>query len=194
MEASPDQLTAAQGLSVAQLRDFGLYAGDGKGIAGHLEFERPLWLFSPRHIRHCRFGAFSYVNGRGSSSFYRVQPGRYFQCAESAIIGPPDHPQDWFTTHPFGFTRSRGISHALRRRRFRAARAGRQQILPLHRWRAVDHPHRSRGLDRCGCHRTSRCQHWGWRHHRGRQRRQPRCTAVCDRCRHTRYSEAHALR
>lgn len=98
-------MSTANGLSVEQLRDYGLYAGDGRGIAGALEFERPLWLFSPRHIRHCRFGAFSYVNGRGSSSFYRVETGRYFQCAESAIIGPPDHPHDWFTTHPFGFTR-----------------------------------------------------------------------------------------
>lgn len=97
--------TPAEGLSVEQLRDYGLYAGDGRGIAGSLDYERPLWLFSPRQIRRCRFGAFSYVNGRGSSSFYRVQTGRYFQCAESAIIGPPDHPHDWFTTHPFGFTR-----------------------------------------------------------------------------------------
>ncbi|MBY8966089.1 MAG: CatB-related O-acetyltransferase [Algiphilus sp.] len=105
MEASLDKVTPAHGLSVAQLRDFGLHAGDGNGIAGHLEFERPLWLFSPRHIRHCRFGAFSYVNGRGSSSLYRVHTGRYFQCAESTIIGAPDHPRDWFTTHPFGFTR-----------------------------------------------------------------------------------------
>jgi len=105
------QAAARQGVPAEALRECGLYAGDGASIAGTLTFERPLWLFSPRHIRHCRFGAFSYVNGRGSSSFYRVETGRYFQCAESAIIGPPDHPHDWFTTHPFAFTRPEEFPH-----------------------------------------------------------------------------------
>lgn len=109
--ASVAKAVARQGVSADALREYGLYAGDGRSIAGTLTFERPLWLFSPRHIRHCRFGAFSYVNGRGSSSFYRVETGRYFQCAESTIVGPPDHPHDWFSTHPFAFTRREEFPH-----------------------------------------------------------------------------------
>src|SRR5690606_19073307 len=31
--------------------------------------------------------------------------GRYSQIGESSIIGPPEHPMDWFSSHPFTFTR-----------------------------------------------------------------------------------------
>lgn len=115
-------MNAAQDAHIVDARgleDYGLFAGSGSAIAGELRYESPVWLFNPRHIRHCSFGAFSYVNGRGGTSLYRVRTGRYFQCAESSIIGPPDHPHDWFSTHPFAFTREQEFPSLYRDPSFR---------------------------------------------------------------------------
>ncbi|WP_277346234.1 antibiotic acetyltransferase [Solimonas marina] len=50
-------------------------------------------------------GAFTYFNSAGVTSAYRAHFGRYAQIAESVIVGAPEHPLDWFSTHPIAFTR-----------------------------------------------------------------------------------------
>ena len=89
---------------VPALQDAGLMGG--ANIAGSLRFERPAWLYGHR-LKDCTVGAFTYFNAAGSTSLYRVTLGRYSQIGESSIIGPPEHPHDWFSSHPFAFTRPR---------------------------------------------------------------------------------------
>lgn len=79
-------------------------AGDGDGIFGSLTFERPCWPQAHR-LKDCVLGAFTFFNAAGMTSAYRVRFGRYSQIGESSIIGPPEHPQSWFSSHPFAFTR-----------------------------------------------------------------------------------------
>jgi len=43
-----------------------------------------------------RFGAFSYINGRGR--FSSVEIGRYCSIAERVSVGYPEHPTDWIST------------------------------------------------------------------------------------------------
>lgn len=85
------------------LRDHGLHWIEDPAVKGFLEFERPVFLYSPRRLVRTRIGAFSYCN-RDLSAF-AVDIGRYCSIGESVIIGAPEHPIDWFTTHPFAFTR-----------------------------------------------------------------------------------------
>lgn len=92
-------------VSSAELIEYGLGVAARSGITGSLEYERPAFLHAPKGMRHCRLGAFSYVNGGHASNLYHADLGRYCQIAEDVIIGPPEHPTDWFSTHPFAFTR-----------------------------------------------------------------------------------------
>jgi acetyltransferase-like isoleucine patch superfamily enzyme len=87
------------------LRDHGLVVVQGKTIVGSLIYERPAYVFDPRRIKHCTLGAFTLINGLATTSMYRCRVGRYGQIGESVILGPPEHPQDWFSNHPFAFTR-----------------------------------------------------------------------------------------
>ncbi|WP_051362035.1 CatB-related O-acetyltransferase [Solimonas soli] len=86
----------------APLREHGLLGG--AGVVGTLEYERPAYIYGHR-LKDCSIGAFTYLNTAGNTSAYRCRLGRYVQVAESVIIGPPEHPLDGFSTHPFAFTR-----------------------------------------------------------------------------------------
>lgn len=100
--------------AVLRLERHGLAVITGSTIVGSLEYERPAFVHDPRRIKHCRLGAFTYVNGRYTTSLYHCHVGRYTQIAEAAIIGPPQHPTDWFTTHPFAFTRPEELPNMYR--------------------------------------------------------------------------------
>lgn len=89
------------------LADYGLSLFERTGIEGGLTYERPAFVHGPRRIRDCALGAFTLVNGGGTTSMYRCRVGRYAQIGEAVILGPPEHPQDWFSNHPFAFTRER---------------------------------------------------------------------------------------
>lgn len=89
----------------ANLYAHGLAVITGKSIVGTLDYERPAFVHDPRRIKHCRLGAFTLINGLNTTSMYHCDVGRYGQIGEAAIIGPPEHPMDWFSTHPFAFTR-----------------------------------------------------------------------------------------
>lgn len=91
-------------LSADALREYGLVLEDGHRITGAVTYERPAYVFGHR-IKDCYIGAFTYLNAAGASSAYRCRIGRYAQIAESSILGPPEHPQYWFTNHPFAYTR-----------------------------------------------------------------------------------------
>ncbi|MGB0220857.1 MAG: CatB-related O-acetyltransferase [Sinimarinibacterium flocculans] len=92
------------GLTAKDLIRFGLKVYEGKSIAGSLVYESPAFILDPRRIKNCRVGAFTYFNGHSTSSMYATEVGRYGQIGESCIIGPPEHPMDWFSTHMFAFT------------------------------------------------------------------------------------------
>ncbi len=92
------------GLTAKQLLDHGLKIYEGKGIAGTLIYENPAFILDPRRIKNCKVGAFTYFNGHSTSSMYATEVGRYGQIGESCVIGPPEHPMDWFSTHMFTFT------------------------------------------------------------------------------------------
>ncbi|HSW12309.1 MAG TPA: CatB-related O-acetyltransferase [Solimonas sp.] len=98
-----DPSTAMEGetLSAAQLPELGLDAMEATGLYGVIDFERPCYLFGPRRVKNCSFGAFSYVNGQYTSSLYDTRVGRYCSIAEAAIIGPYEHPTDGLSTHTF---------------------------------------------------------------------------------------------
>lgn len=88
----------------AALKLHGVLLGERHGIVGELRYERPAYPFGHR-LKHCTIGAFAYCNAAGATSAYRAHIGRYAQIGESAIIGPPEHPQGGFTNHPFAYTR-----------------------------------------------------------------------------------------
>ena len=83
---------------------YGLLASQLQSINGDLCFERPAYPFGHR-LKSCSLGAFTFFNAAGQTSAYRVHFGRYSQIGESSVLGPPEHPQDWFSNHPFAFTR-----------------------------------------------------------------------------------------
>lgn len=89
---------------VDALREKGLLVSEPVQIRSELCFERPAWIFGHR-LKNCTVGAFTFFNAAGSTSAYRVSFGRYSQIGESSILGPPEHPYDWFSNHPFAFTR-----------------------------------------------------------------------------------------
>lgn len=91
------------------LRAHGLHWIDDPPIKGFLEFERPVFLYEPRRLVRTRIGAFSYCN-RGISAF-AVDIGRYCSIGESVVIGAPEHPLDWFSSHPFAFTRPEHLAN-----------------------------------------------------------------------------------
>lgn len=92
-------------LTPDELQKRGLIVVTGKTIVGTLRYERPAWVFDPRRIKDCTLGAFTLINGLATSSLYRCDIGRYGQIGEGVILGPPEHPQNWFSSHPFSFTR-----------------------------------------------------------------------------------------
>ena len=97
----------------ATLQEYGLIVREPVGLAGMLRFERPGWVFGHR-LKDCTIGAFTFFNSAGKTSVYRTQLGRYSQIGESSIIGPPEHPMDWFSSHPFAFTRPEEVPEMYR--------------------------------------------------------------------------------
>lgn len=97
-----------QEYTAVHMAEFGLRLNPDSLLKGSVRFERPAWLFSHR-IKGCTIGAFTFMNAAGSTSMYRSVLGRYSQIGESSIIGPPEHPMDWFSNHPFAFTRPQHI-------------------------------------------------------------------------------------
>lgn len=92
--------------STQALREYGLMLDPSGNIGSAIRFERPAYVYS--HLfKDCTIGAFSFANAAGKVSVYRCRIGRYVQIGESTILGPPEHPQDWFSNHPFAFTRPR---------------------------------------------------------------------------------------
>lgn len=83
----------------------GLTYLEGKSLQGSLVFERPALLFNPRRLKNCSIGAFTYINGRGSTALYRCRVGRYCSIGEDTVLGPPEHPMEHLSTHPFAFSR-----------------------------------------------------------------------------------------
>lgn len=96
-----------QEVSAKGLLDLGLLVVSGETISGSMTYERPAWVYDPRIIRDSYLGAFTLINGQVTTSIYRCRIGRYGQIGEGVVLGPPDHPTDWFSTHPFSFTRER---------------------------------------------------------------------------------------
>jgi len=96
------------GVDVAALPGLGLSGITltvGKSIQGTLEFERPAMAFDPRRIKDSSLGAHTYINGHGSTAIYRCHIGRFCSIGEDAVLGPPEHPVSWLSTHPFAFSR-----------------------------------------------------------------------------------------
>lgn len=96
-----------------KLLERGLMAAAGQGVIGSLRYERPAYCFNHR-LKDCTMGAFAYFNAAGATSAYRTHFGRYSQIGESSIIGPPEHPQDWFSSHFFAFVRPEHMPGAYR--------------------------------------------------------------------------------
>ncbi len=91
-------------LNSQEMAEYGLMLNEPSLLKGSLTFERPAWIFAHR-LKACAIGAFTFFNASGMTSVYRSRLGRYSQIGESSIIGPPEHPMDWFSNHPFAFTR-----------------------------------------------------------------------------------------
>ena len=119
--ASPTPLSPGDvlsGLSAADLLDYGLQLDDnGRLLHGQTRFENPSCIYGHR-LKSCTLGAFVYFNAAGLTSAYRVHFGRYSQIGESSVLGPPEHPQDWFSSHPFTFTRPQHMPNYYRMREF----------------------------------------------------------------------------
>lgn len=104
-------MTAVSGIGIDQARDYGLSAFAGANVDGQLIYESPVWIHQPGRLKDCTMGAFSYINSRGTASLYRCHIGRYAQVGEQVVLGPPEHPQDWFSNHPFAFTQPGFMPH-----------------------------------------------------------------------------------
>jgi acetyltransferase-like isoleucine patch superfamily enzyme len=85
---------------------YGLLISRSSRLRGSLQYERPAYLQS-HGLKDCQAGAFTFFNSAGETSVYRTRLGRYSQIGEGSVIGPPEHPTDWFSSHPFAFTRPR---------------------------------------------------------------------------------------
>lgn len=104
----------ATGLTAHDLMQHGLMIDSGPSRIGiELRFERPAFVYGHR-LKGCSIGAFTYFNAAGTSSAYRCNIGRYAQIGESSILGPPEHPMDWFSSHPFTFTRPKYMPNMYR--------------------------------------------------------------------------------
>ncbi|NKF21408.1 CatB-related O-acetyltransferase [Solimonas marina] len=85
---------------------YGLLVNQTSKLRGTVQYERPAYLQGHR-LKDCQVGAFAFFNAAGDTSVYRTRLGRYSQIGEGSVIGPPEHPTDWFSSHPYAFTRPR---------------------------------------------------------------------------------------
>ncbi|MGQ0700761.1 MAG: CatB-related O-acetyltransferase [Panacagrimonas sp.] len=95
---------ASERVSARELEARGIIVNDKHLIFGSLEYEGPVYVFGHR-LKDCSIGAFVFFNAAGTISAYRCRLGRFAQVGENCIVGPPEHPQDWFSNHPITFTR-----------------------------------------------------------------------------------------
>jgi len=76
---------------------------DRKAIRGVLTAEEPS-VGRAVFIGECKIGAYSYI-GAGTAVRNTII-GRYCSIATDVTISPPEHPSDWFSSHPFVFDRN----------------------------------------------------------------------------------------
>lgn len=133
--------TATTQLSATELVEHGLYVGEGRGLLTPLVCERPVWLFDPRRIKDCAFGAFAYVNGQYTSSLYDCAIGRYTSIAEAVVAGAYEHPTEWLSSHPFLFAEPQQFKAFLRQPEFArlAPEPPTQQQWPTHQTTQIGH-------------------------------------------------------
>ena len=97
-------MTTLTGLTAGDLLGHGLLLDGSIPRIDELRFERPSFI-NGHKLKHCTVGAFTLFNAAGMTSAYRCTIGRYAQIGESSVLGPPEHPMDWFSSHPFAFSR-----------------------------------------------------------------------------------------
>lgn len=97
--------------SRAELAEYGVSSFPGANIDGAMVYESPVFVHQPSRLKDCTLGAFTLMNTRGTLSAYRCHIGRYGQIGEQVQLGPPEHPQDWFSSHPFAFTQPAHMPH-----------------------------------------------------------------------------------
>ncbi|MDZ4055965.1 MAG: CatB-related O-acetyltransferase [Polynucleobacter sp.] len=72
-----------------------------KKLKGTLEIEAPALTANTDFRGINRVGAFSYFNS--DCTVYNADIGRFSSIGPSIMIGPSEHPVDWFSTHLFAF-------------------------------------------------------------------------------------------
>nr|WP_308219917.1 CatB-related O-acetyltransferase [Roseomonas pecuniae] len=72
-----------------------------RSIGRRLSVEFPALIRSGRFVGRCSIGYFSYFNG--SVAAYDTDIGRYCSIAPDVMIGAPEHPTGWLSTHLFAF-------------------------------------------------------------------------------------------
>lgn len=87
----------------ADLNEFGLMLEPGTVLGPGLVYERAVQIISTPTVRNCQIGAFTYVSGELGVAMFASVIGRF--CSIGGIVGAPEHPTDWLTTHPFAFMR-----------------------------------------------------------------------------------------
>jgi len=107
-------MAAVTDIGVDGLGDYGLSMLAEANIDGTLNYEGPVFLGQPARFKDCSMGAFAFINSRGTTSAYRCHFGRFAQIGEHVIVGPPEHPQDWFSNHPLAFTQPEFMPHLYR--------------------------------------------------------------------------------
>lgn len=100
-----DDARVRDALQAEDLAEYGVSLRGAKSVVGSLVYERPVFLHDARRLENCSIGAFSLIKGRGTTIAYRATIGRFSQIAESVVLGPSEQPVDWFSCHPFAFTR-----------------------------------------------------------------------------------------
>jgi acetyltransferase-like isoleucine patch superfamily enzyme len=96
-------------------------------LMGKLHYETP--VFCGAIIRsEIHLGAFTYATGSGRSEIWgSATIGRYCSIAPGAIIGPPAHPTDHLSTHPFAFSSSSFLRRFAEFRKIHTQHTGNKQ-------------------------------------------------------------------
>lgn len=87
-------------VDLRQLEEVGLILNSLNHVS-YLEFEPPVKINNVRCLGKVSIGLFSYV-GPGSE-IKNTQIGRFCSIAGNVTLGPPEHPVDWISTHPFQY-------------------------------------------------------------------------------------------
>jgi acetyltransferase-like isoleucine patch superfamily enzyme len=79
-----------------------ILAGDVK-LSGKLTFEAAIRINGSALLGNCCIGMGTYIGPGGL--FKNVEIGRYCAIGERVQIGPPNHPTDWVSCHPFQYSK-----------------------------------------------------------------------------------------